>query len=135
MRKKILIVIGIIGIGTLCSFALANGFDIHKGMHKHHDPEKMVMMKAAMKNAPNHEGMKAQMKETMGKIHTEIKAILTPEQIKIFDEIDFQAFHKEHHHGHMNMMHEKMHGLHEALKPDFKGYCKQIVKNGANSNK
>jgi Spy/CpxP family protein refolding chaperone len=146
MRKKILIVLGIIGIGTMCSFALTSQVD---EMHKHHDPAKMVKMKVQkltellnltadqqtkveaigmkyanqMKSAMetgNREEMHAKMKGNMDKIHAEIKAILTPEQVAKFENLDFAAMHKGHGHGHhMDGMHDKMKGLHEQLKPDF----------------
>jgi len=147
MRKKILIVLGIIGIGTLCSFALTSSVE---DMHKHHDPAKMVKMKVqhltellgltadqqtkveaigmkyatemqtATKNAESREDMHSLMKGNMKKIHAEIKVILTPEQLAKFENLDFEAMHKGHHGGHGHFGHAGMHDKMKGLHEQLK---------------
>lgn len=137
MRKKILLAVGILAIGSLGSLALTTGHS-----HKHHDPEKMVqkkvaylteqlsltedqqkqveeisskfakMMKEAKSDGKPREEMMSLMKDNMQKVHAEIKAILTDEQVAKFENLDFHHMHHGDHH-----THAKMREIHDELKP------------------
>ena len=142
MKKKLLLAIGIIGIGTLCSFAITQ--NNIGGLHGHgHDHKKMIEKKIAYltqelsltkeqqqkveeisekfskkmmemkKSSEDHAVMKESMMKMMMEAKTEISAILTEEQKAKFENLDF---HK-HHHGMHKEMHAKMEAIHDEMMP------------------